>query len=275
MIQDIDPHLFRNEFINTSCIQENDYIFHFKENTLLLKQQGDDFEIPRKRDIGECNTEGVFLFTLDDFNCFLIWECPERNNSEFTYKEINSFRTINQEEIDWASVVAYQLKNWYINNKFCGKCGGATVLKINERAIQCPFCQTIIYPQISPAIIVAIFRDDKILLARGANFRNDFYSLVAGYVDIGETLEGAVHREVKEELGIEITNINYYKSQPWPFSGSLMIGFTALATDDQVIQVDNCEIVDAAWFSRDNLPNHPPTRSIAGEIIEKFKMNVL
>jgi NAD+ diphosphatase len=160
--------------------------------------------------------------------------------------------------------------SWYAHNKFCGKCGGLTVLKNDERAISCPSCQTTIYPKISPAIIVAIFSNDKILLARGVNFRDGFYSLVAGYVDIGESIEDAVVREVKEEVGLDIKNIRYYKSQPWPFSGSMMIGFIAEADDTQPIRIDEREIIDAAWFSHTNLPNHPQNRSIAGEIIEKF-----
>jgi len=175
-----------------------------------------------------------------------------------------------QKEIDWVSIVAFQLMHWYTQNKFCGKCGERTILKKEERAIFCPSCQTTIYPKISPAIIVAIFCNDKILLARGVNFRNNFYSLVAGYVDIGESIEDAVIREVKEEVGLDIKNIRYYKSQPWPISGSMMIGFIAEADDAQTIRIDKNEIIDAAWFSRTNLPNHPQKRSIAGELIEKF-----
>jgi NAD+ diphosphatase len=185
--------------------------------------------------------------------------------------EISFFRTIPQKEIAWAGSVGFQLMNWYAQNKYCGKCGAPTVLKNDERAIICPSCQTIVFPRISPAIIVAILCNDKILLARGANFRGNFYSLVAGYADIGESLEDTVAREVKEEVGLDIRNIRYYKSQPWPFSGSMMIGYIAEADDTQPICIDKTEIAEAAWFTRGNLPNHPITISIAGEIIEKFE----
>jgi NAD+ diphosphatase len=109
-------------------------------------------------------------------------------------------------------------------------------------------------------------------MAKGANFRGDFYSLVAGYADIGETLEDAVIREVKEEVGLDVTDIRYYSSQPWPLSSSMMIGFIAHADDRQPIVIEKKEISDAAWFTRDQLPNHPPAAiSIAGEMIEKFR----
>ena len=134
----------------------------------------------------------------------------------------------------------------------------------------CPACNTVVYPKISPAIIVAIRSNDKILLANNANFAANWYSLVAGFVDVGETLEETVRREVKEEVGLDVWNIRYYGSQPWELSGSMMIGFIADADENQPIQTDDKEITHAAWFTRDNLPNHPKNVSIAGEMIEQF-----
>ncbi len=270
MIQDIHPHQFSNTFVKTSGIRENDFVFHFRENSLLLKQTNREIEIPRKKDLTGCDATGIFLFVLNGVNCFLVQDCKVPEGPSFVYHEINYFRTLSQKEIEWASVVAFQLMNWYTQNRFCGTCGKATESKTYERAIFCPSCQTTRYPVISPAIIVAILCNDKILLARGPKFRENFYSLVAGYVDVGESIEDAVAREVKEEVGLDIRNIRYYKSQPWPFSGSMMIGYIAEADDKQPIRIDNDEITEAAWFSRGNLPNHPNTRSIAGELIEKF-----
>ena len=275
MIQDIYPHLFSNKFEVTSGIQEDDYVFHFKGNLLLLKQNAEGLEIPRWKDLNDVNPSGIFLFNLNGVNCFLIEDCMVPDHGGFTYQEMNFFRTMPRKEIAWAGIVGFQLMNWYDQNKFCGKCGSATIPKTDERAITCPSCQTTVYPKISPAIIVAILCNHKILLASGVNFRSSFYSLVAGYADIGESLEDAVVREVKEEVGVDVKNIRYYKSQPWPFSGSMMIGYIAEADDTQPIRVDKKEIIDAAWFTRDNMPNHPSDISIAGEIIEKFKNNEL
>jgi NAD+ diphosphatase len=165
--------------------------------------------------------------------------------------------------------------NWYLQNRFCGTCGSRTEAKPDERAIVCPTCHTVVFPKISPAIIVAILCNDKILLAHNANFQGNWYSLVAGYVDIGESLEETVRREVKEEVGLDVKNVRYYKSQPWPFSGSMMIGFIAEADDKQPVRPDGVEISEAQWFSRGNLPNHPPTLSIAGEMINQFEMGFL
>jgi NAD+ diphosphatase len=277
MIHEILPYRFNNRFQSEIKESEEDYIFHFNGNTLLLKPFGEDYEIPRRKEITglAAETKNYFLFTLNDISCFLVLELPEVNNSQFQYREINFFRTFKQKEIAWISIVAFQLMNWISENKYCGKCGAKTENKMDERAIICNNCNTTVYPKISPAIIVAIICGDKILLAHNSNFHADWYSLVAGYADIGESLEEVVVREVKEEVGLDVKNIRYYKSQPWPYSGSMMIGFIAEADDKQLIQVDNKEITEAAWFKRGNLPNHPTNISIAGEMIERFERNEL
>ena len=277
MIHEIFPHQFDNHFIITDNIAEDDYILHYNEKSLLLKINGDEFQLPTKKDVSDIfdTTERTFLFSLNGVRCFLVWNATRLIDDRFVYKEINSFRTLNPREIAWICIVGFQLNNWYLENKFCGKCGTKTTEKPDERAIFCPNCNTVVFPKISPAIIVAILCKDKILLAHNSNFEQKRYSLVAGYVDVGETLEETVMREVKEEVGLDVKNIRYYKSQPWAFSGSMMIGFTAEADDTQPIRPDNVEITEADWFSRENLPNHPPKISIAGEMIDKFEKGEL
>ena len=277
MIHEIFPHQFDNHFIITDNIAEDDYILHYNEKSLLLKINGDEFQLPTKKDVSDIfdTTESTFLFSLNGVRCFLVWNATRLIDDRFVYKEINSFRTLNPREIAWICIVGFQLNNWYLENKFCGKCGTKTAEKPDERAIICPNCNTVVFPKISPAIIVAILCKDKILLAHNSNFEQKRYSLVAGYVDVGETLEETVMREVKEEVGLDVKNIRYYKSQPWAFSGSMMIGFTAEADDTQPIRPDNVEITEADWFSRENLPNHPPKISIAGEMIDKFEKGEL
>jgi len=273
MLHEILPHRFNNQFVVTNGIAEEDYIFHYRENSLLVKSKGDGFEFLRKKDFkGIINSTGsVFLFSLNEERCFLIWEDPEVLNDSFSYKEISFFRTLNPPEIAWAGIVGFQLRNWYERHKYCGKCGSKTEVKTDERAICCPECHTVVFPEIPPAIIVAITCKDKILLAHNSNFQQNWYSLVAGYVEIGESLEETVKREVKEEVGLDVWNVRYYKSQPWPFSGSMMIGFFAEADDTQPVCPDNVEITEAGWYSRGNLPNHPPAISIAGEMIGLFE----
>ena len=277
MIHEIFPHRFNNQYLSGKNIGEKDFILHYNGNSLLLKTSGDVFEIPQKKDFSDISdkTEYTYLFTLDDVPCFLIWDDIKPDNPNFVYREINFFRTIRQQEIAWISIVGFHLMNWYSQNKFCGKCGTRTRQKPDERAIICPDCGTVAFPKISPAIIVAIICDNKILLARNTNFTGSWYSLIAGYVDIGESLEETLTREVKEEVGLDIKNIRYYKSQPWPLSGSVMIGFIAEADETQPISIDNKEIAEAAWFVRGNLPKYSLNISIAGEMIEKFEKGEL
>ena len=277
MIQDIFPHRFNNQYRADKKIGEEDFVLHYNTNLLLLKTNCTNIEIPRKKDFPEISdsTETIFLFTLNDVPCFLVWDDLKADKPGFTYLEINFFRTISQPEIAWICIAGFHLMNWYSQNKFCGKCGARTHHKPDERAILCPDCNAVVYPKISPAIIVAIICNDKILLARNSNFPGKWYSLIAGYVDAGETIEETVIREVKEEVGLDVCNVRYYKSQPWPLSGSIMIGFIAEADKAQSITIDNKEIVEAAWFARGNLPQRPSDISIAGEMIDKFERGEL
>ncbi|MBW1850764.1 MAG: NAD(+) diphosphatase [Deltaproteobacteria bacterium] len=173
------------------------------------------------------------------------------------------------EEVIQVAGLANQLRLWNLNHQFCGKCGNPTENKTDERAKICPQCGLINYPRLSPAIIVAVIKDKQILLAHSSRFPSKFYSVLAGFVEPGETLETCVKREVREEVGLDVKNICYFGSQPWPFPDSLMVAFTAEYAGGK-ITTDNCEIADANWFSADNLPDVPPRISIARELIDWF-----
>lgn len=151
--------------------------------------------------------------------------------------------------------------------RFCGLCGSETRQSTLERAKVCDGCGQAIYPRLSPAIIVLIRKDDTILLARSPRFPPGFHSVIAGFVAPGETLEEAVEREVREEVGIEIANIRYLGSEPWPFPDSLMIGFVADYAGGEIV-IDNNEIVSAGWFDRASLPELPRKMSIARALID-------
>lgn len=150
---------------------------------------------------------------------------------------------------------------------FCGQCGAETRMSRIERAKICDRCGLITYPRTSPAIIVLVRNGDKILLARSPRFPSDLFSIIAGFVEPGETLEEAVHREVKEEVGIRIANIRYIGSEPWPFPNSLMLGFTADYAGGE-IAIDNKEIIGADWFDREHMPRLPSPMSISRALIE-------
>lgn len=162
---------------------------------------------------------------------------------------------------------AWQVAVFMRTHRFCGQCGSRMQQVKWEMATQCHQCKHRCYPRISPCIIVAIRDNDRILLAQGrAHQTSNIYSTLAGFVESGETLEQAVHREVFEEVGVNITNLQYFASQPWPFPHSLMMGFLAEYQSGE-IQVDGNEIIDANWYRKDALPNIPPPFTIAGRLI--------
>ena len=152
---------------------------------------------------------------------------------------------------------------------YCGNCGAPTVHAIGDGARVCTACGQMVYPRLSPSIIVAVTRGDEILLARGARFPRSLYSVLAGFVEPGETLEECVHREVREEVGIEVCNLKYFGSQPWPYPDSLMIGFTAEYASGELTP-DPSEILEARWFRRDALPIIPKPFSISRRLIDHF-----
>lgn len=165
---------------------------------------------------------------------------------------------------------AFQLLHHYQNNIYCPRCGNRMSAKDAEHAMVCSGCGFTSFPQISPAVIMAVTRGDKILLGRASRFRSGMYSTLAGFVEPGETLEETVAREVFEETGIKVGEITYFGSQPWPFPHSLMVGFTAVYREGS-ITIDENELEDARWFSADNLPPLPSEGTIARALIENFR----
>jgi NAD+ diphosphatase len=171
-------------------------------------------------------------------------------------------------EIEWlVAGRAVQLVEWARTHRFCGRCGTPTTQQEGERAMRCPACSLLAFPRIAPAMITLVTRGEEALLARGVQFQSAMYSCLAGFVEPGESLEGAVVREVREEVGVEVGNVRYWGSQPWPFPHSLMVGFTAEWQSGE-IDVDPTEIVEARWFRRDELPMIPPSISIARKLID-------
>jgi len=276
MLHDIHPHQFANQFEVAGTALPDDFILHFNDNHLLLNEENGTYALPTLSDFEKHPSGLSFFFTLNGKRCFWVKEVDGLVTTKASYQDIGFLRNLPQKEVAWVGAVAIQLKDWYLQNQYCGKCGSKTRHKMDERAIECPDCHHVIYPRISPAIIVAITSGDKILLANNVNFPPQLYSLLAGYADIGESIEQTLVREIREEVGLEVTNIRYYKSQPWPYSGSMMLGFVAEADERQPIQIDGKEIADAQWFTRGHLPSKlPHSGSIAGEMITAFERGEL
>jgi NAD+ diphosphatase len=164
---------------------------------------------------------------------------------------------------------ALEIVEWEKDSRFCGRCGSATAPRPGERARECPSCGHLDYPRISPAVIMAVVRDDTLLLARARRFPAGFYSVLAGFVEPGETLEECVAREVMEETGIGVRNVRYFRSQPWPFPHSLMVAFTAEHASGE-IRIDPSEILDAGWYKAGALPSIPDPLTVARKLIDWF-----
>ncbi len=174
-----------------------------------------------------------------------------------------------EEDLFWLAGRAVQIVDWDRTHQFCGRCAVRLKALPAERAKECPQCGLLHFPRLAPAIIVLVERGEEMLLARSHRFPYVMYSTLAGFVEPGETLEEAVLREVNEETGIRVKDIRYFGSQPWPFPHSLMIGFTAVYESGEII-MDEKEIMDARWFTVDNLPPLPGKISIARKLIDSF-----
>ncbi len=190
------------------------------------------------------------------------------SNEEFMMMNLRkSFGVLSHEDYQLAGKCA-ELLYWDSNTKYCGCCG-APMKWDTEISKKCTHCGKELWPQLAPAIIVRVVKDDEILMVRAHNFRSDHYGLVAGFVETGETLEECVCREVREEVGLEIDDIQYFGSQPWPYPCGLMIGFTARYVSGE-ITMQRSELCDAGWFTRDKMPKYPDAASIAGVLVRDW-----
>jgi NTP pyrophosphohydrolases containing a Zn-finger, probably nucleic-acid-binding len=176
--------------------------------------------------------------------------------------------------LTFAAATASHLAHWYQFNRFCGKCGAEFEPSDIERALVCAKCGNTIYPSISPVVITAVTNGEKILLTQynpeHSPYKN--YALIAGFAEIGEALEDTVRREVMEEVGLSVTNIHYYKSQPWPYSFSLLSGFFADVKGGSEITLEEDELSKAVWFTRENIPQGPDGRSsLTWDMVEAFR----
>lgn len=252
---------------------ENALWFLFRKQRFLVIQENETTRIPQTTDLerSHLSTKRHYFFgVLNDQPCYVAELGKEQVIPDaLTAMDLRQvFRRFETDGVQAAGLAGHLLA-WHRNHQFCGRCGQANENKEDERAKICPACGLINYPRLSPAIIVAVLRNGKILLAHSTRFPEDFYSVLAGFVEPGETLEGCVRREVMEEVGISVKNIRYFGSQPWPFPDSLMVGFTAEYQDGE-IKEDGVEISHADWFSKDRLPRIPPRISISRELIDWF-----
>ncbi len=261
--------------ISESNITDKSYLFIFNDNKLLVKMKEDMAAIPHLNELMDVEleySEAIHFGTLNANDCYFAETFENTLPKDYSFIELRQLSFVLGEETFLLSSRALHLLRWLKNNKYCSKCGTPVKIKQDENAVICPECGFITYPRISPAIIVAVVKDGQLLLAHNSRFKNGMYSVIAGFVEPGETFEGCVEREVKEEVGIKVKNIKYFGSQPWPFPDSLMVGFTAEYAEGE-IKVDENEIDAADWFKVEQVPKIPTSGSIARKLIEWFIEN--
>ena len=278
MIQDILPHKFDITY-RTQRVRKEDRMLVYGEQGLLCGAAENGIVFPLAEEMEEVypdvSREAVFLFRIDK-DCY--FGLPGAGPCEFSayhYMSKQKLRNVRPLWQAFAGITGFQIDQWYRQNRFCGQCGAKMKRHDTERAMQCPSCGRISYPQICPGVIVGILHDGKILLTKYAPSHSSFrkYALVAGYAEVGESLEDTVRREVMEEVGLRVKNIRYYKSQPWSFSNALLTGFFCEADGEAQITMDRGELSAAEWFERETLPDECSEASVSltGEMIEAFR----
>ena len=294
MIQDIAPHRYDNTY-HVQKPGAQDYVFCIQKGRILLRETAEEhvLTIPRREEIEaavpELMDRAVYLFSVDEKAYFLV-SVPEKEAEEilaklkegaekepeqlyYAWKTPTDIRAMEPMHQAFAAITAVQLWRWRQSRQFCGRCGAKTEDSKIERALVCPVCGQTEYPKISPAVIVAITNGDKLLMSRYRVNHSTYrgYALIAGFVEIGETFEETVRREVMEEVGLKVKNIRYFKSQPWAFTDTEMIGFFAELDGDDKIRLQEDELSEAGWYTREEIPDDARLISVGTEMKMYFK----
>lgn len=266
MVQDIGTHRLDNSYHNIEPGRE-DYCLSFMDGRIFARYD----ELRKTLCFPRCseeNGDSIYLFSVDKEKYFL----GKRDITDFdlfSMRELMSLDLNDNKEI-FIAFSSYHLYRWYETNRYCGCCGEKMEHSKTERAMICPECGNIVYPRINPAVIVGVKNGDQLLLTR---YRNGYShnALVAGFTEFGETLEETVAREVKEETGLSVKNIRYYKSQPWGIALDLLAGFYCEVDGDDTIKMDENELRYASWVKREDIVLQPKKYSLTNEMMERFK----
>ena len=280
MLQDLAFGKLDNAFAHKEA-QPQDVVICVKAGGILLKRLPDDtLVLPTWQQVQawsagwSCWQEKPvqYIFNMQDADYYL-WmgesgDCPEVG---FAYEQAQTLRQMQSKEICFAAMTGWHLYTWYATSRWCGRCGEKTVHDEKERMMRCPSCGNMIFPRINPAVIIAVTDGDRLLLSKYAGRAYTRYALLAGFTEIGETLEETVSREVMEEVGLQVKNIRYYKSQPWGIAGNILMGFYCDLDGDDHIRIDENELSMAQWFPRNEIPAKDDGISLTREMIRVFQ----
>ncbi len=270
MIQDIFPSRLDNAYKRCEITAE-DFCLVFDENgRVFVREEDGNLGFPTGDDLKPQNA--IYLFSVDDVRYFLTLNATSLPDDQFQSYTIREVRDHFSGKEVFAVFTAYHLWKWYSDNVYCGKCGTRLEHDEKERAMRCPVCGNMIYPRINPAVIVGVIKKDSLLITK---YRTGYAhnALVAGFTEIGETLEETVTREVMEETGVKVRNIRYYKSQPWGMAQDILVGFFCEAEGDGAIHMDENELKYAEWVKREDIVLQPNNLSLTNEMMRVFKEN--
>ena len=267
MIQDISPHIYHNEFSKKPA-EAGDHILVFSPKGLLCRVEDHAVVLPTLAELGEDYNASQHLFSIDETAYYLYeGEAPESVGG-WAYENTRPLRECRPDEHLFAAAAAESLWRWYSGNRFCGRCGGRMTHGTTERSQVCPDCGNTVYPKICPAVIVAVHDGDRLVLTKYAGRAFTRYALIAGFNEIGESIE-----EVLEEVGLHVKNLHFYKSQPWVFTDTLLMGFFAELDGDDTITIQEDELSLGVWLHRNEITEDHSGISLTGEMIEYFRTN--
>jgi NAD+ diphosphatase len=278
MIQDIEPRIFNNSFTYRKAGPQ-DLFLSYEGDAVLVREDKDKLWYPSFSDYmtdhPHLADRAQFLFSIDEINYYLVKEQGLDVADGWGYAATARFRNEPKYWRSFAGAVGWQLNRWYENHRFCSKCGKSMKHSEKERMLYCETCGFQAYPTISPCVIVGVYDRDRLLMTKYSGREYTNYALIAGFVEIGESLEQAVRREVKEEVGIKVKNIRYYKSQPWPFSDTILAGFYAELDGDSAITLDEEELSLGVWVNRADIPPAERNISLTAEMMEAFRTGAI
>ncbi|MBP5331479.1 MAG: NAD(+) diphosphatase [Lachnospiraceae bacterium] len=268
MIQDIAPSRLDNSFRKLNPKTGETILFFDRDGKMLVNIENGRIHFPKWDGLLDVHT--IYLFSIDEERFFLATDKEDHLKDGFVYMTIREIRSAGSGTEVYAAFTGYHLWKWYADNRFCGKCGKRLDFDDKERAMRCPECGNVIYPRINPAVIVGVTKGDCLLIAK---YRTGYggNALVAGFTEIGETLEETVAREVMEETGVSVKNIRYYKSQPWGMAQDILVGFFCDADGKAEIRIDESELKYAEWVRCGDIVLQENNLSLTNEMMMVFK----
>ena len=270
MLQDIAPRQYHVEY--TPCApSEESPCFVFRGRKILETLRDGAVCLPAWRELRDRAGEPRFLFRIDDDAFFQAELTGAEVPAGYDWRDLRGDRGGKTKTLHFAETTAYHLSVWYRDNRFCGRCGGETRQDAKERMLRCPNCGNMIFPRIAPAVIVAVTDGDRLLMTRYRGRPYKGLALIAGFNEVGETIEDTVRREVMEEVGLRVTDIRFCGSQPWGSEANLLLGFFARLEGSGEIRLDRAELSQAAWYAREEIDVACDDYSLTNHMMIAFK----